>query len=181
MGAPYLVHFAECYGTYRGKPLAGMGGTEKCMAYPDSTGEYQSMIVMDLAGKRQDGRCESCIVYVYSDNRAMAFYHLEGEAPVSALQVKFCGAFRPLAYAGDETLVLVQADCCFGGKKIHYQAEYGFRGGGDPLDETEGFSNTAGSWYEGEAFYPHTQEFATTELHRITRSVLNTQFSIRDL
>ncbi len=173
-GAPYLAHFAEACGTYQGRPVIGMGGTEKIMGYPDTAAEYQSQIVLDLAGRRPDGRCESAIIYLYSQGRAMAFYHLEGEAPVTAGEVEFQGRFEPLPYTEDGTLLLMEAVCRFGGKELHYQAKYGFRGGGDPLDEKEGFSNTGGSWYEGSAFYLHREEFATTELHMITSKVLET-------
>ncbi len=173
-GAPYLAHFAEVSGTYQGKVVTGMGGTEKIMAYPDTDAHYQSLIVIDLAGKRPDGRCESCMIYLYSQGRALAFYHLEGEEPRTSDKVEFHGNFEPLLYTGNSTLLLTGAVCRFSGKEIHYEAKYGFRGGGAPEDEKEGFSNTGGSWYEGRQPYPHTAEFATTELHMITFETLKT-------
>lgn len=171
MGVPYLVHFGSLTGTYQGKAIRGAGGFEKLALYPDrlkafregapEASAYSKMTVLDLSGVREDGTAESCFLTLYDDDRAIAFYQHDGEAPVLSDEVLFHGEYARLPYVKDDSVVLQNGIFRFAGKEIHYAAKYGFRGGGDPLAQEEGYGTSAGSWYEGDVPYGHEAEFAT--------------------
>jgi hypothetical protein len=156
--SPYLIQMSTMHGIYGGKEMTFLGGSDRTYGSLDEGLEFvkKRKVFIDhlfFVGVRHDGTREWGYVFVNELNRG-GFYCKDGEEPIVTTDVEFHPTWEPLSYAGDGAQLLTKATYSFGGKEIHYEAKYGWRGhdekylNGGPCG-MHGFSQGSGIWYEG--------------------------------
>lgn len=160
-----LANFTEiiqpciCKGTFEGKEVEFMASYDKVYMPSDKNSDIGSdmayIMVLDH-GIREDGRKESCVIFINAKGESMGGYYLEGEEPVCSTNVKMEADWFHLPYVNDGTIGYKDATFYIGEKVIHFNGKWGTKGiTANPRPEKHGQSQIFGTWYEGDVPYKH--------------------------
>lgn len=146
-------------GIYEGKPIKFIGSYDKVFSPGDSKTDIGSTMAYILVldhGIREDGRCESVVIYISPEGKSMGGYYLEGEEPVCSTNVVMETEWFHLPYVDDGTIAYKDAIFHIGNKTIHFNGKWGTKGiTANPRLDKHGQSQIFGTWYEGDIPYKH--------------------------
>ncbi|MBQ9036178.1 MAG: hypothetical protein IJ115_01775 [Erysipelotrichaceae bacterium] len=165
----YLSGFAK--GTFNGRPVEGICRADRAFVgqkYKEKGFffDFEGLnLNHELAGIREDGRREDCVVDILTKDKAWAYYWLEGEEPIATNEVEVEADWYRVPYLDDGTCMFKEITFRFAGKEIHVNGKWGTKGWtGYPKFDKPGQVQVCGPWYEGKTPYNHKYYFSFTEV-----------------
>lgn len=154
-----IIQPAIVTGTYESKEVKFIGSYDKVYNSNNEKRDIGSTMAYILVldhGIREDGRCESVVIYINPEGKSMGGYYLQGEEPVCSTNVIMETEWFHLPYVSDGTISYKDAVFHIGNKTIHFNGKWGSKGiTANPRPEKHGQSQIFGTWYEGDSPYKH--------------------------
>ncbi|MBR0474779.1 MAG: hypothetical protein IJJ19_07220 [Erysipelotrichaceae bacterium] len=177
LGHGYMQQHLLYTGTFDGQPVRSLGCIDRVYMKADSLEHLKQdtdnifIAFTFMSGIRKDGRKECAWVGVHKENgNGMAYYWLEGNEPVLSDEVYLEADWQQYPYAKDDpTVAYTNATWKFGGVTLHTNCKWGSKGHTQtPRLSLVGFSQTYGTWYEGDEPYEHEIYHLLCENHSAT-------------
>ena len=154
-----IIQPAIVRGTFDGEEVEFLGSFDKVFMPSKQTSDIGSTMAYNLVldhGIRQDGRRESCIIFINGEGKGMGMYCLEGEEPTVSEDVIMEAEWFHQPYSDDGTVMYRDALFVIGDRKIHFNGKWGAKGiTAKPRYGKHGQSQIFGTWYEGDTPYAH--------------------------